>query len=241
MEQRKELLEYFTINNLYLNKMGLYERIYFFLGCIFCVTVIIGNIIFQKFIYISIPDILNLEISVGVLMYPISFLISDLLTEFYGKKRAQYVTLVTIIISFLVMGLLYVSVNLKAVDWSPIDDNQFKRIFGIYNTGTVSSIIAIYIGQTIDITVFSWIKGKTNSKHLWLRNNVSTITAQFFDTLTVVVILSFFKILPSSQFYNVFFSSFAFKIIVAIMDTPFCYLGHFIIGKALKANKRCKN
>lgn len=220
--------------------MTLYERIYFFLGCMFCVVVIVGNIIFQKFIHISIPNILNLEISVGVLLYPITFLISDLLTEFYGKKRAKYVTSVTIIISFSLMCLLYISVNLKAVDWSPINDEQFKKVFSVYNTGTLASIIAIYIGQTIDITVFAWLKAKTNSQHLWLRNNVSTIIAQFFDAITVLIILCFFNILPLSQLSNVFISSFIFKVVAAIIDTPFCYLGHFIIGSALKTNKQHK-
>lgn len=220
--------------------MTLYERIYFFLVCMFCVVVIVGNIIFQKFIHISIPNILNLEISVGVLLYPITFLISDLLTEFYGKKRAKYVTSVTIIISFSVMCLLYISVNLKAVDWSPINDEQFKKVFSVYNTGTLASIIAIYIGQIIDITIFAWLKAKTNSQHLWLRNNVSTIIAQFFDTITVLIILCFFNILPLSQLSNVFISSFIFKIVAAIIDTPFCYLGHFIIDSALKTNKQHK-
>lgn len=220
--------------------MTLYEQIYFFLGCIFCIVVIVGNIIFQKFIHISIPSILNLEISVGVLLYPITFLISDLLTEFYGKKRAKYVTLVTIVISFLVMCLLYISVNLKAVDWSHINDEQFKKVFSVYNTGTLASIIAIYIGQIIDITVFAWLKAKTNSQHLWLRNNVSTIIAQFFDTLAVLIILCFFNILPLSQLPNVFISSFIFKIIAAIIDTPFCYLGHFIIASVLKTNNQQK-
>lgn len=220
--------------------MTLYERIYFFLGSMFCVVVIVGNIIFQKFIHISIPNILNLEISVGVLLYPITFLISDLLTEFYGEKRAKYVTSITIIISFLVMCLLYISVNLKAVDWSPINDEQFKKVFSVYNTGTLASIIAIYIGQVIDITVFAWLKAKTNSNHLWLRNNVSTIIAQFFDTVAVLIILCFFNILPLSQLSNVFVSSFIFKIIAAIIDTPFCYLGHFIIGSVLKTNKQHK-
>jgi uncharacterized integral membrane protein (TIGR00697 family) len=204
----------------------------------FCVVVIVGNIIFQKFIHISIPSILDLEVSVGVLLYPITFLISDLLTEFYGKKRAKYVIQITIIISFLVMCLLYISVNLKAVDWSAINDEQFEKIFSVYNAGTLASIIAMYIGQIIDITVFSWLKTKTNGKHLWLRNNVSTIIAQFFDTVTVLSILCFFNILPLSQLSNIFISSFIFKIIAAIIDTPFCYLGHFIVNSIIKDHRK---
>ena len=214
--------------------MTLYERIYFFLGCTFCVVVIVGNIIFQKFIHISILGIIDLEVSVGVLLYPITFLISDLLTEFYGKKRAKYVIQTTIVISFLVMCLLYISVNLNSVDWSPINNEQFKKIFSIYNVGTLASIIAMYIGQIIDITIFAWLKEKTNNKHLWLRNNVSTVIAQFFDTIIVLVILCFFNIIPLSQLSNVFISSFIFKTIAAMVDTPFCYLGHFIVNSIIK-------
>jgi uncharacterized integral membrane protein (TIGR00697 family) len=136
------------------------------------------------------------------------------------------------------MCLLYISVNLNSVDWSPINNEQFKKIFSIYNVGTLASIIAMYIGQIIDITIFAWLKEKTNNKHLWLRNNVSTVIAQFFDTIIVLVILCFFNIIPLSQLSNVFISSFIFKTIAAMVDTPFCYLGHFIVSSIIKDRRK---
>ena len=216
--------------------MKTFEKIYLILGCIFCTTVVTGNLIFQKFISLDIPYLPTLDISVGVLLYPITFLISDLLTEFYGKERAKFVVQVTVITSLMVMLLLYISIKLPAVHWSPISDIEFQKAFNVYGLGSLASIIAIYIGQLTDIIIFSWLKVKTNNKHLWLRNNVSTIIAQFIDTTTVLIILSIFNILPWQQFLDVFISSIIFKIIAALLDTPFCYFGHYLIKRLIKQN-----
>jgi uncharacterized integral membrane protein (TIGR00697 family) len=216
--------------------MKTFEKIYLILGCIFCTTVVTGNLIFQKFISLDIPYLPTLDISVGVLLYPITFLISDLLTEFYGKERAKFVVQVTVITSLIVMLLLYISIKLPAVHWSPISDIEFQKAFNVYGLGSLASIIAIYIGQLTDIIIFSWLKVKTNNKHLWLRNNVSTIIAQLIDTTTVLIILSIFNILPWQQFLDVFISSIIFKIIAALLDTPFCYLGHYLIKRLTKKN-----
>jgi uncharacterized integral membrane protein (TIGR00697 family) len=128
--------------------MKTFEKIYLILGCIFCTTVVTGNLIFQKFISLDIPYLPTLDISVGVLLYPITFLISDLLTEFYGKERAKFVVQVTVITSLIVMLLLYISIKLPAVHWSPISDIEFQKAFNVYGLGSLASIIAIYIGQT---------------------------------------------------------------------------------------------
>ena len=212
------------------------DKLYFVLGCIFCTTVVTGNLTFQKFISLEIPFIITLDISVGVLLYPITFLISDLLTEFYGKQKAKFVIQVTVLTSFIVMLLLFISIKLPAVSWSPLSDSEFKKAFNVYGLGSLASIIAIYIGQLTDIIIFSWLKSLTNNKHLWLRNNVSTIIAQFIDTSTVLLILCSFNIIPWQHFFDVFISSIIFKIIAALLDTPFCYLGHYLISKLINKN-----
>ena len=209
------------------------DKLYFTLGCIFCTTVVTGNLIFQKFISINIPFSITLDVSVGVLLYPVTFLISDLLTEFYGKQKAKFVIQTTVLTSFIVMLLLFISIKLPAVSWSPLSDSEFKKTFNVYGLGSLASIIAIYIGQLTDIIIFSWLKSLTNSKHLWLRNNVSTIIAQFIDTSTVLIILCSFNIIDWQHFYNIFISSLIFKIIAALLDTPFCYLGHYLIHKLI--------
>ena len=209
------------------------DKLYFALGCIFCTTVVTGNLIFQKFISINIPFIITLDISVGVLLYPVTFLISDLLTEFYGKQKAKFIIQTTVLTSLIVTLLLFISIKLPAVSWSPLSDPEFKKTFNVYGFGSLASIIAIYIGQLTDIIIFSWLKSLTNSKYLWLRNNVSTIIAQFIDTSTVLIILCSFNIIDWQYFYSVFISSLIFKIIAALFDTPFCYLGHYLIHKII--------
>ena len=217
--------------------MSLYYKVYFLLGCLFCTTVVISNLIFQKFVSITIPYIIELNISVGVLLYPITFLISDLVTEFYGKEKSKIIINTTILISFIVMILLYISIELPATSWSPISSLEFKKTFNVYGIGSLASLIAVYLGQLADIHIFSWIKIKTNSKHLWLRNNVSTILAQIIDTSTVLTLLCIFQIVPWTQFNTIFIGSIIFKLIAALLDTPFCYLGHALMKKYIKHQK----
>ena len=211
--------------------MTRYDKVYIYLACAFCTIVITGNLIFQKFISFNVPLFGRLELSVGVLLYPLTFLISDLLTEFYEKKKAQFVVKVTALCSIIVMLLLYITANLTAVSWSPVSDGVFIKVFNAFGLATLASIIANYLAQLADIFIFSWLKLKTRNKHLWLRNNVSTIVAQFIDTSCVLFILCSFNLLPWDKFYPVLTSSLIFKIFAALLDTPFCYLGHFLIKK----------
>ena len=203
-------------------------RLYVLLCCLFSTIVVSGNMIFQKYINLPFFDY-NFELSVGVLLYPVTFLISDLVTEFYGKEAAGRMVIASIICSLLTIGLLKLSDQCEATTWSVINDETFHRIFNSYGTATIASIIAIFLGQLIDVYTFSYLKELTNSRHLWLRNNASTIIAQFIDTLTVLSILCYFKIIPWLQFDNILASSFTFKVLASISMTPFCYLGYYLI------------
>jgi hypothetical protein len=186
--------------------------------------------IFQKYVSISFLGY-HFELSVGVLLYPLTFLISDLVTEFYGKEAASHMIITAVICSLTVIGLLFISDYCKSTDWSIVDDQTFHKVFNAYGMGTIASIIATFFAQLIDVYIFLYFKQLTNSKHLWLRNNLSTIAGQLVDTLLVLLILCYFSIIPWEQFSAVFWSSFAFKILVALADTPFCYLGHHLIER----------
>lgn len=205
-------------------------KLYIVLCCIFCTTIVSANMIFQK--YVNLPFFsYNFELSVGVLFYPITFLISDLVTEFYGKEAAKHMIITAVICSVTVMGLLLISDYCKSTSWSIVDDETFHKVFNAYGIGTIASIIATFFGQLIDVYIFLYFKELTNSKHLWLRNNVSTIVGQLVDTILVLLILCNFKIIPWELFTIVLGSSFAFKFLAALADTPFCYLGHYVIRK----------
>ncbi len=205
-------------------------KLYIILCSIFCTVIITGNLIFQKFITLGILGS-RLELSVGVLLYPITFLISDLVTEFYGKMAAKFMIQMAVMCSVTVAGIVLLANYFNATEWSVVDNQTFYKVFNVYGVGAIASIIANYLGQLCDISIYSYIKIFTNGKHLWLRNNVSTIIGQGVDTVTVISILCWFSIIPWEQFSTVILSSLLFKILAALADTPFCYLGHYLMKK----------
>jgi len=205
-------------------------KLYIIFCSIFCTVMVTGNLIFQKFVTLSIFNNV-LEISVGVLLYPLTFLISDLVTEFYGKSAAKFMINVAIICSIIVLGLISVSDYCNATKWSVIDDQTFHKVFNVYGINAVASIVANYFGQLCDIYLFSYLKKLTQGRHLWFRNNVSTIVGQSIDTIIIVSILSFFDIIPWEQFIMVTVSSLSFKILATLASTPFCYWGYYLMCK----------
>lgn len=205
-------------------------KLYIVFCCIFCTVIITGNLIFQKFVTLHVFGSV-LEISVGVLLYPLTFLISDLVTEFFGKSHAKFMISMAVLCSLIVLGLILISDYCSATKWSIIDDQTFHKVFNVYGIGAIASIVANYLGQLCDIYLFSYLKDLTSGRHLWLRNNVSTIVGQTVDTFIVVSILCWFAIIPWGQFVIVMLSSLSFKVIAALIDTPFCYLGYYLIRK----------
>ncbi len=205
-------------------------KLYIAFCTVFVTVVITGNLIFQKFIHLQLFGYM-FEISVGVLLYPITFLISDFVTEFYGRNYAKFMVQIGVLCSLIVFALISFADYFQAVSWSPVNNTIFHQVFSVYGVAAIASIIANYLGQIVDIYVFAYFKELTNSRHLWFRNNVSTILGQAVDTAVVVSILYAVSMVPGEQYINVIFSSLFFKIIAALLDTPFCYLGYYLIKK----------
>ena len=164
------------------------------------------------------------EVSVGILPYPITFLITDLISEIYGKKRANQVVIIGIFASFFSMGILLMANAVPAIENSPIDDVTFNQVFAFSPIAVLASMIAYLIAQFVDIRIYHFWKKLTNGKMLWLRNNFSTFSSQFIDTFLVVGLLSVFGVLQWKLFWGLVMSGFLFKIIVAALDTPLLYL-----------------
>ena len=158
-------------------------------------------------------------------------MITDLLTETFGRRYAQYVVNVCVFCSLLVMLLLSWVDSLDAVSWSPVDKATFSKVFQCYGYASFASLVAIYIGQSFDIFLFTMIKKLTGGRYLWIRNTVSTICAQWLDTVVVISLLCFFDLMPWDSWFLVIKSSLVFKWCAAVLDTPFCYLGRYLIKK----------
>lgn len=204
-------------------------KIYLYLAALFITSLVVSNLIFQKFFYWYPFDGTVLgsrlfELSVGILPYPITFLITDLISEIYGKRAANRVVTAGIFASFFSMGILLVSDIVPAMESSPVDDATFTKVFSLSPLAVLASMIAYLLAQFVDIRIYHFWKKLTKGKMLWLRNNFSTFASQFLDTFSVILLLSIFGILPWDLFYGLVLSGFIFKVLIAALDTPLLYL-----------------
>ncbi|PQJ21139.1 queuosine precursor transporter [Tenacibaculum sp. SG-28] len=213
------------------------QQIYLILAALFIASLVTSNLIFQKFFYwypidLAIFDVKLFEISVGLLPYPLTFLITDILSEIYGKKKANQVVIAGIFASFFSLGIIYIAMEVPAINWSPVNDNTFTQVFGATPLAVFASMMAYLFAQFIDIRVYHFWKKFTNGKHLWLRNNFSTFTSQFIDTLTVLLLLCSFEIIAWDKFLGLLMSGVLFKIVIAALDTPLLYGCVYLFRKA---------
>ena len=225
-------------------KKAFAQRLYLYLASLFITSLVVSNIIFQKFFYwkpfeLSIFGNELFELSVGILPYPITFLITDLISEIYGKKKANQVVIAGIFASVFSMGIVLIADFVPALDNSPINDTIFSQVFALSPIAVLASMLAYLIAQFVDIRVYHFWKNKTEGRMLWLRNNFSTFSSQFIDTFLVISLLSLFGILDWKLFWGLVLSGFLFKILVALFDTPFLYLFVVIFRKTfnLKPNQ----
>jgi hypothetical protein len=193
------------------------------LAALFISSLVVSNLIFQKFFYWEPLGLYRFEISVGILPYPITFLITDILSEIYGKKKANQVVIAGIFASLFSMIIILVADFTPAIVSSPINNTTFHEVFGLSPLAVFASMLAYLFAQFIDIKVFHFWKKLTKGKHLWLRNNFSTFFSQFIDTFTVVFLLCSFGVLPWNIFNSLLISGFLFKVIIAALDTPILY------------------
>lgn len=197
--------------------------IFLILGAMFIAALVASNLIFQKFFYWNPFGWFNFELSVGILPYPITFLITDIISEIYGKKKANQIVIAGIFASFFSMIIILLANYAPAIENSPVNNEIFSKVFGLSPIAVLASMLAYLFAQFIDIRIYHFWKRKTKGKHLWLRNNFSTFLSQFIDTLTVITLLCIFKVLPWSMFSVLLISGFVFKIIIAALDTPILY------------------
>jgi uncharacterized integral membrane protein (TIGR00697 family) len=200
------------------------EKAYLILAAIFLSALVASNLIFQKFFQWAPFGIYTFELSVGILPYPVTFIVTDLVSEVYGKKRANQMVLVGFVASLFTLLIVVVADWAPATPWSPISDQTFSKVFGFTFVAVGASMTAYLIAQLVDVQLFHFWKKLTKGKHLWLRNNASTFTSQLVDTLVVLFILCSLDVIPWNKFTGLLINGFVFKVLVAAADTPLVYL-----------------
>ena len=226
-----------------MNNISKANNLYLILSGIFIASLVSCNLIFQKFfeIEIWIPFIGNYTFaqSVGLLPYPITFLVTDIISEIYGKDRANQVVTSGLVASIFMLIVVTMADIIPMAPWSPVDSNTFHKVFGLSAAAVFASMMAYLFAQYVDIRIFHFWKRLTKGKHLWLRNNASTVFSQFIDTSSVLLLLCFFGVIGWERFGVLLLNGFLFKVFFAAFDTPFVYMIVYYLRKEfnLKENE----
>lgn len=200
------------------------ESIYIVLCVLFSVLIVLGNLIFQKFVVLSIPTFFSFELSVGTILFPITFMLTDLIVEFYGKEKATFCVRLAIFMNVIVAIIILSMDSLDATSWSKVNNIIFHDVFGVYSLAFIGSMIACYISQALDIQIYLWISKVTKGEWLWARNMGSTTVSLFIDTLIVNCFLTVFQIIPIEKTFLLVMNSYMFKFFFSVCSIPLFYL-----------------
>lgn len=207
------------------------HQIYLILATLFITALVVSNLIFQKFFTWNPFGWYHFELSVGILPYPITFIITDIISEIYGKKKANKVVIAGIFASLFALIIIIVADGAPATQWSPVGDDMYHKVFGFSAIAVFSSMMAYLVAQFVDIKIFHFWKKLTKGKHLWMRNNFSTMSSQFLDTFTVLVLLCSFEVIEWNLFGKLLINGYLFKVLIALIDTPLIYAAVYYFRK----------
>lgn len=190
------------------------------------IGIFVGALVAANLIGLKIADFIIFEASVGILAFPITFLVTDIIEEVHGRKEAQKVVVIGFITLVFVLIITSLSVALPFAERSMVK-GEYTKILGTTIRIFIASITAFIVGQMHDVWAFNFWKQKTKGRFLWLRNNLSTAVSQFLDT-TLFMFIAFYAITPQftvSYVFTLVIPYWLVKVLFAIFDTPFCYLG----------------
>lgn len=204
------------------------ELVFIILAGIFITNAVVAELVGGKLIYMG-PFIM----SVGILPWPIVFIATDLINEYYGRSGVKKLSLITASLIVYAFVILFFAMSVPAAKGiSVVTDDQFTAVFGQSMWIIVGSVIAFLVSQFIDVSIFWLLRDKTGGKMIWLRSTGSTIVSQLIDTF-IVAGIGFW--LPGKvdtiTFINMALTGYTVKLVIAIVLTPAIYIGHSAIDK----------
>ena len=197
------------------------------LATLFATCLIVANIIAVKLVSIG-----GWIVPAGVIAYPLTFLFTDVITELYGRKIASRIIWVGFGVSVLMVILVFGGGLLPA---APFWEGQpaYESILGMVPRITLASMIAYLVSQHHDVFAFHFWRQKTKGRFLWLRNNASTMVSQALDT-AIFITIAFWGTVPGGTLTNMLLSQYVIKLVIAVVDTPFCYILVGLLRKRVK-------
>lgn len=212
------------------------DTIYLILTAFFISNAILAELIGGKLIFIplDLPFVGRPAASVGVIPWPIVLIATDIMNEYFGKDGVKKITWMTSAMIAYCFVILYIAVQVPAADFSPVNDEAFRTVFGQSLWIIVGSLIAFMASQLIDVSVFWMVRKHTGSGRLWLRTTGSTVVSQLIDSLIIIGIAFWLPGKISSQeFFNVALTNYSYKLLIAIGLTPLIYIVHMLIDRYL--------
>jgi len=212
---------------------------------LFIGALVTSNLTASKIVSIEIPLIGALMFPAAVLAYAVTFLFTDIYAEIWGKSAAGKLVIYGFFVNIFVLLLVEFAIILPPAPFQAGYQEIYANVLGSAPNIIVASMVAYLISQNHDVWAFHFWRRKTRGAHLWLRNNASTLASQLIDTI-VFITLAFYvlplilqgnPIIPLESLLTLIAGQYVVKALIALSDTPFCYLGVFLLQKSLKINR----
>lgn len=223
------------------------DALFLTLCAVFLTALVMGNIIgttkFATLFQLRLPEwmlgivpslvrdenVYVMAIPVGLLAFPFTFFVTDLVSELYGRRKAQLLVWVGFFMNVFMLAVMTVNFYLPSTDGVSGGETLFDGVYRFMVGNTIGSMIAYLTAQTIDVRLYHFWKRFTNGKHMWLRNNGSTMISQLVDSTAILSILYFTGNLGDSvtglgALFILIVNSYLFKFLAALFDTPFLYI-----------------
>lgn len=212
------------------------DVLFLILGGFFLTNAMLGELIGGKLFFLGSPE-LSLDLgpvalgpfvmSVGVLPWPVVFLTTDLVNEYFGKRGVRQLTFLGIGMISYAFVVLFLALQIQATDFSPVSNEAFANVFGQSLWIIVGSLTAFALSQLTDVFIFHTFRNRTGPGRLWLRATGSTVFSQLVDTLVILAIAFYLPgKITGQQFVSTAFTQYVYKFSVAVLLTPVIYLGH---------------
>jgi queuosine precursor transporter len=213
------------------------HKLFLVLAGIFTTCLVVGDIIGGKLVSTNLFGF-QFTTTVGMVPFPVTFLLTDVLNEFYGKRAARFITLVGFGMAVLSFAFIYIAAAIpfaemtRAAGWKGVTQASFDNVFLGSLRMIIASLCAYLVSQFVDIGVFHLLKRVTAGKLLWLRATGSTAVSQLIDTITITFV-AWTGVLSMSTIVDMIYSSYGLKLVIAIGLTPAIYLCHTLVQRGL--------
>jgi len=217
------------------------QKLYVVCAAVFLTALVVAEATASKFftafhlpftLTIFGQEFTRVTMTAGVIAFPITFIVTDLMNEYYGKPGIRYVTYVGMAMIVFEFFLLWICIEVPVDPSSPVSQAAFAEVFGSSQRVIVGSLTAYLLGQLADIFLFHWLRQLTEGRYLWLRATGSTFGSQFIDTF-VVLSIAFFGQLSIQEIIAITLFNYSYKFAIAVGITPIIYLAHYAMDRYL--------